>query len=135
MNADMSASILIFDRDRLTRRGLSLQLTQRGCRVHEAESLEQANKIAHSTDIDLALLALRSLKSEALLAIKNIKIYAPETPVILLTEPEDIALSIQGLKSGASDDLMEPVDVEELLSKIRIILDSRRKKLKKSKES
>ena len=114
----MSVNILIIDSEFLTSRSLSQQLVQRGCSVSEADGLVQANQKIRSRRFDVALVALGSLKEEALLVIQNIKNNCPETEIIILTQQEYLSLSIQGMKLGAFDDIMVPIDVEELLSKI-----------------
>lgn len=96
-----------------------MQLVQRGCSVSEADGLVHTSQEIRSQCFDVALVALGSLKAEALLVIQNIKNNCPETEVIILTQQENLSLSIQGMKLGAFDDIMVPIDVEELLSKIR----------------
>jgi len=114
----MSVNILVIDSEFLTRRSLSQQLVQRGCSVSEADGLVNASQKIRADEFDVALVALGSLKEEALLVIQNIKNSRPETEVIILTQQEHLSLSIQGMKLGAFDDIMVPVDVEELLVKI-----------------
>jgi len=122
----MSVNILIIDSEFHTRRSLCHQLVQRGCNVSEAGGLSDSYQHFQSDRFDVALVALSSLKEEALLVIQNIKNNWLESEIILLTQHEHIALSIQGMKLGAFDDIMVPIDVEELLSKIRAALKKNR---------
>ena len=115
----MSANIIIIDSEFFTRRSLSQQLMQRGCSVSEADGLVNTNQNFRSSCFDIALVALSSLKEEALLVIQNIKTDWPETEIIILADQGHLSLSIQGMKLGAFDDIMVPIDVEALLSKIR----------------
>ena len=59
--------------------------------------------------------------------IQNIKTDWPETEIIILADQGHLALSIQGMKLGAFDDIMVPINVEALLSKIRAALKKKRK--------
>lgn len=130
----MEIKILIVDSNTITRRGLTHQLLHSGCEFVEAENLVQASQIAKRYEIEVALIALDSLKSEALLVLQMIKNDQPDSEVILLTGPETISLSIQGMRLGAFDDLMTPVEIEELLAKIRLAREEVRKKKRSRKK-
>jgi len=124
----MEIKILVVDNNTITRKSLTHQLLHSGCEFVEAENLLQASQIAKQYEIEVALVALDSLRSEALLVLQMIKNNHPNSEVILLAGPETISLSIQGMKLGAFDDLMTPVEIEELLSKIRLARTEVRKK-------
>jgi DNA-binding NtrC family response regulator len=111
--------ILIVDRDRTNRRSLARRLTQRGCEVLEADGLDQVRKLIRRKKFDVALLDLRSLGPEALIILTVIDRERPHVRTILLTSPDRIQLSIQGMMLGAFDDVMTPVDIELLLGRIR----------------
>lgn len=130
----MEIKILIVDSNTITRRSLTHQLLHSGCEFVEAENLVQASQIAKRYEIEVALIALDSLKSEALLVLQMIKNDQPDSEVILLTGPETISLSIQGMRLGAFDDLMTPVEIEELLAKIRLAREEVRKKKRSRKK-
>lgn len=126
----METRLLIVDQNIITRRSLAHQLLHGGCEFVEAENLLQASQAAKRYEIEVALIDLESLRSEALLVLQMIKHVQPDSEVILLTGTETIPLAIQGMKLGAYDDLMTPVNIEELLSKIR----SARNRIKKRKK-
>ena len=129
----METKILIVDSNPITRRSLTHQLIHSGCDFVEAESIAQVNQMANRYEIEVTLIALDSLRSEALLALQMIKNAHPDSEVILLTGPETLSLSIQGMRLGAFDDLMTPVEIEELLPKIRLARDKVRKKKQRIK--
>jgi len=66
----------------------------------------------------VVLLDVREIKEEGLILLRKIKSRSPLTEVILLTAPGQIALSIQGMKLGAFDDLLVPVDIDVLTAKL-----------------
>lgn len=99
----------------------------------EAEGLGEARYAASDNEIDVALIDLRSLGPEALVAFQAVKRFSPGAEIILLTSPEHIALSIKGMKLGAFDDLMSPVDVDDLFGRVRHALEAAGKKKRKTK--
>jgi two-component system response regulator (stage 0 sporulation protein F) len=111
--------ILIVDRDQVNRRSLARRLTQRGCDVLEAGGLDAVRRLLDRRDCDVVLLDLRSLGPEALIILQVIDRDAPGIKTILLTSPDRIPLSIQGMMLGAFDDVMTPVDIELLLARVR----------------
>ena len=130
----METKILIVDSNTITRRSLTHQLIHSGCEFVEAENIAQVNQMAKRYEIEVALIALGSLRSEALLALQMIRNAHPDSEVIFLTGPETLFLSIQGMRLGAFDDLMTPVEIEELLLKIRLARDKVRKKKQRKKK-
>ena len=134
IESSMEAKILIVDSNTITRRSLTHQLVHSGCDFVEAENIVQVNQTTKRYEIEVALIALDSLRSEALLALQMIKSTHPDSEVILLTGPETLSLSIQGMRLGAFDDLMTPVEIEELLPKIRLARDKVRKKKQRIKK-
>lgn len=124
----MKPNVLIVDGDYLTRRNISSILDQEGYCLYEAEDQEDARHIILSNKIDIALLDLRSLKSDALSLLQSIKDVHSDAEIILLTSSKQIALAIQGMKLGAFDDLLIPVDVQQLLSQVGAAWKNKRKK-------
>jgi len=124
----MERKILIVDSNSMTRKSLAHQLRHVGCEFVEAENLLEANRVTGAYGIEVALIDLDSLRSEALLILQMIKNIQADSEVILLTGTETIPLAIRGMKMGAFDDLIKPVAIEALLSKIRLARDKIKKK-------
>ena len=61
--------------------------------------------------------------SEGLLWLRAIKKHHPDVPVVLLTAYADVSLAVKGLKNGASDFITKPWDNDELLHKLKDVLD------------
>ena len=47
----------------------------------------------------------------------------PQTPVVLLTAYADVNLAVKGLKNGAADFITKPWDNDELVRKLKDVLD------------
>jgi len=114
----MICNILIFEK-KVSRPGsLASWLLKKGGRVWETGLQEEAVDLLQAEDIDVVLVDVREIKEEGLALLRKIKGLGLPTEVILLTAPGQIALSIQGMKLGAFDDLLVPIDVEVLAARI-----------------
>ena len=60
---------------------------------------------------------------EGLLWLRTIRKHHPQTPVVLLTAYADVSLAVKGLKNGAADFITKPWDNEELVRKLKDVLD------------
>ena len=61
--------------------------------------------------------------NEGLFWLRTIRKYHPDVPVVLLTAYADISLAVKGLKQGASDFMTKPWDNDELIRKLKDVLD------------
>ena len=78
--------------------------------------------------IDLVLLDMNftlgvNSGQEGLLWLRTIRKHHPQMPVVLLTAYADVALAVRGLKSGAADFITKPWDNDELVRKLKDVLD------------
>ncbi|MBQ8453213.1 MAG: response regulator [Prevotella sp.] len=60
---------------------------------------------------------------EGLLWLRTLRKHHPQVPVVLLTAYADVALAVRGLKSGAADFIVKPWDNDELVRKLKDVLD------------
>lgn len=79
-------------------------------------------------EIDLVLLDMNfslgvNSGQEGLFWLRAIRKQHPQTPVVLLTAYADVALAVKGLKSGAADFITKPWDNDELIRKLKDVLD------------
>lgn len=61
--------------------------------------------------------------NEGLFWLRTIRKQHPQTPVVLMTAYADINLAVKGLKNGAADFITKPWDNDELLHKLKDVLD------------
>ena len=78
--------------------------------------------------VDLVLLDMNftlgvNSGQEGLLWLRTIRKHHPQLPVVLLTAYADVALAVRGLKSGAADFITKPWDNDELVRKLKDVLD------------
>ena len=60
---------------------------------------------------------------EGLFWLRALRKRYPSVPVVLLTAYADVQLAVRGLKAGASDFIVKPWDNEELMRKLRDVLE------------
>lgn len=129
----MSLNLLIIESDNFFRNNLARRLpTENNWWILFAEDRIEALKIVKNNNIDVVLLGLKDLKKEGLIILKELKKVRPLTEVITINRAEQIALAIEGMKMGAFDDFIVPLDLESL---VRRIQDAYRQKKKNEKVS
>ncbi|MBN2169968.1 MAG: response regulator transcription factor [Candidatus Krumholzibacteriota bacterium] len=115
--------ILIVDDDPQTLRMLSVSVEKAGYEVMPAETGEEALRLAKEEGPDLVVLDLVLPDSSGLEVCRELR-EAPETqgiPLIMVTALGEQSDKIYGLEVGADDYMVKPIDVPELLARIRAL--------------
>lgn len=119
--------ILIVDDDAAVRLSLRLLLTRNGFETREASSPKEAMEIVRSTTPELIILDMNFSRAttgeEGLILLKQIKIFHPDVPVILMTAWGSIPLAVEGIHAGAFDFITKPWDNQTLLQRINVALE------------
>lgn len=92
-------------------------LSRKGYNVITAISGEEALEKLQSQDIHVVILDVKMPGMDGNETLRSIKKLFPMTEVIMLTGHGTIESAVEGLKSGATDYLTKPADIEELISK------------------
>ena len=97
-------------------------------RVLTLERPEDILKTMVQDEIDLVLLDMNftlgiNSGQEGLFWLRTIRKQHPQTPVVLLTAYADVKLAVRGLKSGAADFITKPWDNDELVRKLKDVLE------------
>ncbi len=132
MVLSIGIKVLIIDNDSLSRSSIASYLQKKGCYVLETGRPQDAIKALRAEEFDVVLLNLAAMKEESTSIILGIREIQAAAKIILLTSPIEISISIQCMKLGAFDDLLVPVDVEVLFSRVK---DAWKKKQKEKKEN
>src|SRR6056297_1176965 len=114
----MRANLLLIETDNLFRMNLTRRLDGERFRVFPANRPAVIKRLIKKNKIDVALLDLSGLKLEGLNVLRLIKKLKPLTEVILLNTTGNMALSIEGMKLGAFDDLLIPLNINTLIQRI-----------------
>jgi DNA-binding response OmpR family regulator len=90
-----------------------------GHAVDWVDSGEDALAAVAGTDYDLILLDLGLPDMPGLAVLKRFRADSSAVPVIIVTARDPIGSRIAGLDAGADDYLIKPVDVDELIARVR----------------
>ena len=114
--------ILVVDDDMAIRTSLSLVLKCAGYEVKTVATPHEAIDVVRGLAPQLVLMDMNySLSTdgiEGLTLLKQVKIFQPQVPVILMTAWGSIPLAVEGVKSGAVDFVTKPWDNRALLQRI-----------------
>lgn len=119
--------ILIVDDDDAVRLSLRLLLTRNGYQTAEAASPREAMDFVRSQAPRLIMLDMNYSRSttgeEGLTLLKQIRLFRPETPVILMTAWGSIPLAVEGIHAGAFDFVTKPWNNAALLQRVNVALE------------
>ena len=115
--------ILVVDDDKTIRLSLKLILERNDYEVALAEEPKEAIQIVRNTPaVELVLMDMNYSMStdgeEGLTLLKQVKVFRPEVPCILMTAWGTIDLAVQGMRAGAFDFITKPWDNGVLLERI-----------------
>ncbi|MCK4538408.1 MAG: response regulator [Candidatus Krumholzibacteria bacterium] len=117
--------ILVVDDEEHIRRILQFQLEKYGYVVKTAENGEVALRIVHREAPDLIILDLMMPKVNGFEVCRRLRadFQTSHIPIIMLTAKSDLPDKIKGLRDGANDYLIKPYANEELLLRVRNVLE------------
>jgi len=121
----MAISVLLVDDEEPFVQTLAKRLTLRRFDVHTATRAERAFSTLRDHHIDVVVLDVRMPDLDGIEATSEIKASYPLIEVVLLTGHASMEASLEGMKIGAFDYLLKPVNIDELVYKIE---DAHRKK-------
>lgn len=119
--------ILIVDDDSAVRLSLKLLLSRNGFETVMASSPREAMEVVRAEAPQLIMLDMNFSRAttgeEGITLLRQIKIFRPETPVILMTAWGSIPLAVEGIHAGAFDFITKPWDNAALLQRINVALE------------
>ena len=115
--------ILVVDDDKNIRLSLKLILERNGYEVALAEGPKEAIQIVRNIPaVELVLMDMNYSIStdgeEGLTLLKQVKVFRPDVPCMLMTAWGTIDLAVQGMRAGAFDFITKPWDNGVLLERI-----------------
>jgi len=111
--------VLLVDDEEEFVSALSERLTLRGIEVDSALNGEEALARLQEKDFEVVILDVMMPGLGGLEVLRQIKLIHPNTQVILLTGHGSTREGIEGMRLGAFDYLIKPVDIEEMLAKMK----------------
>lgn len=119
--------ILIIDDDAAVRSSLTFLLKRAGFEPEAVCGPEEALAVVRAEAPQLILMdmnfTLTTTGEEGIHLLKQVKIFRPEVPVILMTAWGSISLAVQGMQAGAFDFITKPWNNLVLLKSIRTALE------------
>jgi DNA-binding NtrC family response regulator len=116
----MLVTVLVMMQDAPFRESLKEKLQRRTMSVFTADDARQMMRIFAEHDIDVVLFDIRGQGRQAMRNLADVKRAGNGAEVVLLSSAraEDVALSMQGMRQGAFDDVAEPFELEAIIQKI-----------------
>ena len=119
--------ILIIDDDSAVRSSLSFMLKRAGYEAQVVPGPREAIEVVRTVAPYLILMdmnfTLSTTGEEGLTLLKQVKVFRPDTPVILMTAWGSIQLAVQGMQAGAFDFIPKPWNNAALLQRIETALE------------
>ena len=119
--------ILIIDDDAAVRSSLTFLLKRAGFRPEAVPGPKEALEVVRATAPELILMdmnfTLTTTGEEGIQLLRQVKIFRPDVPVILMTAWGSISLAVQGMQAGAFDFITKPWNNLVLLKSIRTALE------------
>ena len=124
----MGTKILVVDDDEQVRTYLSKVLSITGdFSVEVAETAEEALERIQSVVFDLVLVDLKLPKMDGLQLITEIVNFKPEILTVLITGRASIDSAVEAMKRGASDYITKPFDQDDMLARLRRVLQEKKR--------
>jgi PAS domain S-box-containing protein len=118
--------ILIVDDDESTRKTLKLIFKKKGYEIETAETGCEALEKARDSAFNLALLDLRLPDVDGVELLKPLADAQPDIALIMVTGYASVKTAVRALNDGASGYIIKPVNIDEVLAKVRDLLERQR---------
>ena len=119
----LRGTILVAEDEGLARHSLTEILQEEGYQVYEAADGNSALKILDEVDIDLVLSDVKMPGADGIAVLKQARETHPQTLVMLMTAYASVDTVVEALRLGAQDYLLKPLLLDDVLNKVRRLLD------------
>lgn len=118
--------ILIVDDNQAILASLKLMFEREGFEVKTASGPEEALAFIRAHEPELIMLDMNFSRAtsgeEGLHLLRQVKIFHPQTPVVLMTAWANIPLAVEGIKAGAVDFITKPWNNYALIDRIKALI-------------
>ena len=114
--------LLLAEDERDLNRILTRKLTEEGYSVDSCFDGSQALEYLETYEYDGAILDVMMPKMDGFQLLSSIRSQWINTPVLFLTARDAVSDRVRGLDAGASDYLIKPFSMEELLARVRALI-------------
>lgn len=123
----MAYKVLLVEDEEHIQQALKLNLEIEGYIVLVASDGVQAIKDFKQQSFDLVILDIMLPEMDGLMVCEQIRLENADVPVLFLSAKSTTADRIQGLRKGADDYLTKPFDLEELLLRVKRLVEKGQK--------
>ena len=119
----MQPTILLVEDDAVLRRGLAELFTREGCRVIEAASVREAKEKLNG-EVQAVVLDVGLPDGDGVTLCRQWRERGEQRPILFLTAKDEELDVVRALDSGGNDYVTKPFRMQELLSRVRVLLRS-----------
>jgi DNA-binding NtrC family response regulator len=124
--ADLAGgSVLIAEDEGPTRESLAEVLREEGLTVTAVGDGKAAIEAIDRQSFDVVLTDLRMPEADGIAVLRHVREVAPQTFVLLVTAFASVETAVEALRQGAHDYILKPLLIEDVLAKIRRLLEYR----------
>jgi len=116
-------SILVADDDPAVRESLAEVLREEGYGVVAVGDGKAAIEALDAREFDIVLTDLRMPGADGMEVVRHAREIAPQALVVVITAHATVETAVEALRCGAQDYLLKPVIFDDLLHKIRYLLE------------
>ena len=118
----MQENILLVEDDPYLSQGLTELLQKNGYVPFPAAAVSQARAAIQSRDFDLLILDVTLPDGDGVSFCRELREQGRATPILFLTARDEEFDIVRGLDAGGNDYVTKPFRIQELLSRIRVLL-------------
>ena len=112
--------ILLVDDEEDFLEATSTRLRRRGFEVRTAARCQEAIPPVEERWPDVVVLDVMLPDMNGMECLRRMKRASPRLPVVMLTAHASMQAGLQGIEQGASDYCLKPIELDELVEKIRV---------------
>ena len=115
-------NILVVEDDKNLRKLITTYLQRNKYNTYEATNGEEALNVLDQSYIDLIVSDIMMPKMDGYELIKSLREAKYDVPILIITAKSEIEDKKEGFLLGADDYMVKPIDIEEMLSRIQVLL-------------
>src|SRR5690348_2268173 len=131
----ISVRVLVADDENSVREALRRALVLEGYEVDLASGGLEALATVSSGRSDVMVLDVLMPDMDGLEVCRRLRKQGDRIPILMLTARDAVADRVEGLEAGADDYLVKPFDLDELIARLRALLDRKSTRLNSSHPS
>ena len=119
----MSAKILVVDDEKSIRDSLNMILSDEGYEVKSAADGEEALNLINDDNFDIIISDIKMPNVDGMELLDRVSKISPGTFYIIMTAYASVNTAVEALRHGAFDYMIKPVEFDDLLIRVKRLLD------------